>query len=76
MPIPEIEKQSAREIKSFQEKALKNLFQYLEANSKFYKSHFKANRIHIDKIKYLEDLVNIPPTRKEDLQTKALILSV
>ncbi|MCX6328648.1 MAG: phenylacetate--CoA ligase family protein, partial [Bacteroidia bacterium] len=71
MPIPKIEKQSAREIRLFQEKALTNLLQYLKRNSGFYQSHFIKHAIKIDKIKNLADLLNIPPTHKEDLQTSA-----
>jgi phenylacetate-CoA ligase len=71
MPIPKIEKQSAREIKLFQEKALTDLLQYLKRNSGFYQSHFIKHGIKIDKIKNLVDLLKIPPTRKEDLQTRA-----
>ena len=40
MLMPEIEKQSARGIKSFQEKKLNTLLHYLEINSNFYKNHF------------------------------------
>jgi phenylacetate-CoA ligase len=69
MPIPEIEKQSLKDIELFQEKALKNLLQYLNTNSGFYKKHFKTNSIQIGKIKKLRDLQHIPPTRKEDLQS-------
>ncbi|MBN2762718.1 MAG: phenylacetate--CoA ligase family protein, partial [Bacteroidales bacterium] len=70
MPIPEIEKQSISEIKLFQEKALKDMLQYLNRNSRFYQHHFKKHHIEIEKIKHLEDLQHIPPTRKEDLQKK------
>ena len=70
MPIPEIEKQSIREIELFQEKALNDLLQYLKGTSRFYQNHFKTHGIEIEKIKHLDDLKHIPPTRKEDLQTK------
>ncbi len=70
MPIPEIEKQSAKEIALFQEKALEGLLQYLNHNSVFYRNHFKSNGINIEKIRSLSDLQQIPPTRKEDLQSR------
>jgi phenylacetate-CoA ligase len=68
MHIPEIETKSREEIKVFQEEGLKKLLQYLNSNSKFYKNHFTINGIKVEKIKLLEDLVHIPPTRKEDIQ--------
>lgn len=71
MIIPEIEKQNFNEIKRFQEKELKQLLQYLKLNSPFYRNHFRIHGIKIDKIFNLEDLVFIPPTRKEDLQSGA-----
>jgi phenylacetate-CoA ligase len=71
MSIPEIEKKSVAEIKSFQEKKLINLLQYLKNNSVFYQNHFKRYGINIDKIKKLDDLLQIPTTRKEDLQESA-----
>jgi phenylacetate-CoA ligase len=71
MPKKEIESLSAAEIKSYQNKALKDLIQYLGKNSAFYKSHFRTHGINPEKIKNVSDLVTIPPTRKADLQTRA-----
>jgi phenylacetate-CoA ligase len=71
MPKKEIESLSAAEIKSYQNKALKDLIQYLGRNSAFYKSHFRAHGINPEKIKNVSDLVTIPPTRKADLQSRA-----
>ncbi len=68
MPIPEIEKQSLKEIERFQEKELEKFLQYLSHHSVFYQRHFKTHGIDIAKIKRLQDLQYIPPTRKEDLQ--------
>jgi len=68
MPIPEIEKQSLKEIGLFQEKALAKLLEYLDRHSVFYKNHFHKHGVSIGKIKHLSDLAHIPPTRKEDLQ--------
>src|SRR4030042_6937383 len=71
MSIPEIEKKNAREIKSFQGKALINMLQYVEKNSHFYQNHFRRHGINTDKIKNIDDLIHIPVTRKEDLQSGA-----
>ncbi len=70
MSMPEIERGSATEIRSFQEKALRKELDYLNYNSRFYQNHFKVHGIKSDKIKSLDDLITIPPTRKEDLQNK------
>jgi phenylacetate-CoA ligase len=71
MPIPEIERKSPEEIEIFQGKALAKLLQYLDRHSAFYKNHFEKHKISIGKIKHLNDLACIPPTRKEDLQAGA-----
>ncbi|MCX6335223.1 MAG: AMP-binding protein [Bacteroidia bacterium] len=70
MPKKEIENLSVAEIKSYQEKELTGVLQYLAKNSLFYREHFKLNGIKINKIKSLADLVNIPPTKKEHLQKR------
>jgi phenylacetate-CoA ligase len=66
--MKEIEKMSAGEIRSFQEKTLLEQLQYLKKKSRFYQNHFKSHDINFDKIRNIEDLTHIPPTRKEDLQ--------
>lgn len=68
MPIKEIERKSPDEIRAYQEKALKKQLQFLRTHSKFYQRLFKTNGIDINKIKSLEELRNVPVTRKEDLQ--------
>lgn len=68
MPMPEIEKKSAGEIRAFQEKALLNQLQYLRNKSRFYQRLFSTHRIDIDKVRTLDDLRFIPVTQKEDLQ--------
>lgn len=68
MEIPEIEKASAAEIKSFQEEKLKGLLTYLNENSKYYQKLFEENDIQINGIQTLEDLAKIPVTSKEQLQ--------
>ena len=71
MPKKEIENLSAAEIKSYQEKELAGFLEYINRNSRFYADHFKFNGIKTGKIRKLEDLTSIPPTRKEDLQKRS-----
>lgn len=66
--IPEIEKASQEEIKSFQEEKLKDTLKYLSAKSPFYARFFKDNNLQISDIKTLEDLPKIPVTTKDHLQ--------
>lgn len=68
--LPSIETQPAEIIQSFQEKKLRELLQYLNDNSKFYRDHFRKNNIDISEITLLEDLVKIPVTEKNDLQQR------
>jgi phenylacetate-CoA ligase len=68
MKIPDIELKSKEEIKLFQEKKLVDLIDYVNNNSKFYKELFKSNNIDYKNIRTIEDLQQIPPTTKEDLQ--------
>lgn len=71
MFIPEIEKKTKRELRAFQSKQLTILIKYLEENSVFYRDHFRQNRIDPGKIRSLNDLAAIPPTKKADLQERA-----
>lgn len=66
--IPEIEKATVAEIKTFQEEKLEGLLTYLNTHSEYYKRIFKEHNIDLDTIKTLEDLRRIPITTKEDLQ--------
>ncbi|MBO0591072.1 AMP-binding protein [Cellulophaga sp. E16_2] len=66
--IPEIELASKADINSFQIEKLKELLEYLNTNSPFYKRVFKQHKIDISTINSLEDLVRIPTTTKNDLQ--------
>lgn len=66
--VPEIEKKSSVEIKSYQEEMLRKQLTYLKANSPYYSRLFKNHRIDVEKIRTLEDLVKIPVTTKDDLQ--------
>ncbi len=65
--IPFIETQSVNEIEQFQTKKLRELLQYTQSHSAFYKQHFAKYQINIDEIKTLQDLQKIPPTTKDDL---------
>jgi phenylacetate-CoA ligase len=67
MSIPVIEKGTPQEIKSFQEKKLKELLTYTLANSTYYKNLCKANGIDVNSINTIEDLTKIPVTTKDDL---------
>ena len=66
--IPEIEQASTAEIKTFQNKKLVELLQYLNTNSSFYQRKFQTDKIDISKIKTIEDLQQISLTTKDDLQ--------
>lgn len=66
--IPAIEKQTKEEIIKFQERQLFETLGYLLDHSPFYQNHFRYHKIDLSKIKFLEDLVHIPPTSKDDLQ--------
>ena len=57
-------------VKSLQEQKLRELLQYLDQNSPFYKDLFSRNRIRVEEIRSLEDLSRIPVTNKEDLQER------
>ena len=68
--FPEIERRPSEEIKKFQESKLQQQLLYLSANSKFYADLFERNKVNINRVKTIEDLVHIPPTTKEDLQKR------
>ena len=68
MEIPSIEVKDHKFIEQYQVKALSQLLTYVNSKSTFYKTLFKRHNIEISEIKSLEDLRNIPPTTKSDLQ--------
>jgi phenylacetate-CoA ligase len=68
--LPEIETKSQLEIKAFQEKKLEELLNYVEAHSPYYRELFSKHNTDIQKIRKLEDLVNIPATTKDELQER------
>ena len=59
-----IENQSGEQIKLYQEQRLKKQLEYLQLHSPYYKRLFQENKIAVDKIVQLEDLVQIPTTSK------------
>ncbi|MFV0604896.1 MAG: phenylacetate--CoA ligase family protein [Niabella sp.] len=68
--FPSIAFQSAAHIKAYQEIRLADLLLYLQTNSPYYKRLFAEHHIDIKNIKAIEDLVHIPTTEKEQLQTQ------
>jgi phenylacetate-CoA ligase len=64
-----IERQSPGDIRLFQEKALNSLLSYVSVNSGFYREHFRKHGVQPEKIRSLDDLADIPPTGKDDLQS-------
>ena len=66
--IPDIERQSVKVIRQFQEQKLAGQLAYLRQHSPFYQRLFKQYHVDISKINRLEDLQHIPVTTKEDLQ--------
>lgn len=68
--LPSLSFQSKSHIKAYQEIRLADLLQYVSVHSPFYKELFKSHQIDIKNIRGIEDLVKIPPTEKEHLQTQ------
>lgn len=68
--LPSISFQKGTSIKQYQEKKLADFLYYLQSNSIYYQSLFKDHHIDAVDIKTIEDLVKIPPTEKEHLQTR------
>jgi len=65
--IPDIELQSAEAISTFQLEKLKELMHYLSNRSPFYQKHFARHNIS-NSVHSLNELRNIPPVTKDDLQ--------
>lgn len=68
MTIPDLEFRTSQEIKIFQEEEMKKTLEYMKDKSGFYNQLFRKHKIDISRVRQLEDLVQIPPTTKEDLQ--------
>ena len=64
---PSIEFTSPEEIKSRQEKLLRDQMQYLLHNSPYYQELFRKHAIEVGSIHTLDDLQKIPVTTKDDL---------
>lgn len=67
---PDIEYSSADQIKALQQEKLNALLKYLSEYSPFYKERFVEAGIDFSKGISIEDLVDIPPTTKDDMQTR------
>ncbi|MDR0573226.1 MAG: AMP-binding protein [Tannerella sp.] len=61
---------SLPEIKAYQEKKMAETLEYVNTRSPFYKDVFAKEKIDVSKIKYIEDLQQIPVTTKQDLQLR------
>ena len=68
--FPNIQFESPKTIKQFQEKKLKETLCYLKENSPYYRELFKKEKITVDKIQKIEDLQFIPTTDKTALQDR------
>jgi phenylacetate-CoA ligase len=66
--IPDIEVQSKEKIRDLQEGKLRELIAYVAAQSPFYQRLFSTLGISAASIRTLDDLKQIPPTTKDDLQ--------
>jgi phenylacetate-CoA ligase len=62
--------QSRESTKQMQEKKLQELLLYVNRQSAFYRELFQNHQIDIAAVRTIEDLRNIPPTTKEDLQQR------
>lgn len=66
--FPEIEKKPLQEIAGYQNQRLAETLKYVGQYSPFYRNLFASNHINIDQIRTVEDLLQLPVTKKEDLQ--------
>jgi phenylacetate-CoA ligase len=66
--IPEIEKKSLQEQADLQFLKLKDMLNYIQHNSIFYKRLFSHHNIDLSTINTLEDLQYLPTTDKQDIQ--------
>jgi phenylacetate-CoA ligase len=66
--MPDIAIKSIDIIRKDQLERLKSQLQYIAKNSKFYQQHFKKHNIDINNIQSIEDLGQIPPVGKVELQ--------
>lgn len=66
--LPKIETASREEIVAFQNQKLTQQLRYLSEYSPYYKALFKKEKIDINTIKTVDDLIKLPVTTKTDLQ--------
>lgn len=64
-----MERQSSQEIKAYQEELLRRQLRYLQEHSPYYRRLFEEHAIDIAEIQTMEDLLLIPTTSKDDIQT-------
>jgi phenylacetate-CoA ligase len=62
--------QPADQLKTLQERKLRELLEYVTLHSPFYKELFHRHSIDTRSIRSLEDLARLPTTDKSDLQTR------
>ncbi|TDS14523.1 phenylacetate-CoA ligase [Sphingobacterium paludis] len=63
-----MERQTAVEIKAYQEELLRRQLHYLNEKSPYYRALFAKHEIDVSRIQTLEDLSRIPTTSKDDIQ--------
>jgi len=68
--MTDIEFESPRVIKAYQEQRLQEALAYLQARSPYYQQMFRENAVDISRIRHLEDLTQLPFTEKKDLQLR------
>ncbi|MDO4727460.1 MAG: AMP-binding protein [Bacteroidota bacterium] len=66
--ISKLQYADKQEIKLYQEQKFKELLQYLNTHSSFYKSWFEQHHIDVCSIQSLDNLTLIPPVTKKNLQ--------
>ena len=68
MYSPETAFYSPEQIKTLQEKKLRDLVKYVNINSPYYRKLFSINNISVEELNSMERFFTIPTTSKEDLQ--------
>jgi phenylacetate-CoA ligase len=68
--LPEIERQSSDQILNFQFEKVKEVIAYARERSLFYSERFAKTNLSISAVSSWEDFKKIPPTTKDDLQTR------
>ena len=68
--VTALEKKPLPEIKQYQAQRLAELLPYLQKHSPYYRELFEREKIDIQKIKSVDDLINIPTTTKQQLSER------